>query len=207
MYLNGIDLLSRFCQKNKIPTPTIKSLKKDSEDRVERLYYNLNACAFYHDISLSKETLPPQTICIMLPKCAAIGYSARFWSYPGYCIDRTPYGVLQHELGHHVDHLKSRASNSHYAKAIYYEAQKEDPLTGYLGKGRPHNGSVVAEWFAEMFRLFVTNPDFLCKLRPRTYEAIKEDFKPIETRSWEEVLSEAPERTKEQARKKVDSSS
>src|SRR6266542_543457 len=50
-------------------------------------------CAYYRDGEIE----------IWVQSCAAIGRVGRQWSYPGYVVDRTPYGVLAHALGHHVD--------------------------------------------------------------------------------------------------------
>jgi hypothetical protein len=111
------------------------------------------------------------------------------WSFPGYSVDRTPYGVIQHELGHHADYVKSEKRGSYYGDfSINMRATVgEKPLTSYC----PND----AEWFAEMFRLFVTNPDLLRLLRPDTHAAMREHFKPIFDGSWRERMTGAPERT------------
>ena len=80
--------------------------------------------------------------------------------------------------------------------SIKMRAEVDEPkLTNYC----PND----AEWFAEMFRLFLTNPDLLRYLRPRTYAALRRDFEPPEKRSWATVLFQAPPRTLNAARKKV----
>lgn len=128
-------------------------------------------CAYYRD-----------SVIYIHPKhCAAIGTAGRQWSYPGYSVDRTPYGVIQHELGHHID--KAHGPRGGIYGVDWHRQTGEKPLTGYC----PNDN----EWFAEMFRLFVTNPDLLCHLRPLTWTKMMEHWKPVERRTWSEVLHEA----------------
>ncbi len=168
----GMALSDAFCKLNDLQAPPV-TVRKSSE-------WPYGACAFYR----------PTRIEICLEKCAAIGVAGPAWSYPGYCVDRTPYGVLQHELGHHVDVVKGgamRGYQSHFSQDMR-KATGEAKLTNYC----PNDG----EWFAEMFRLFVTNPELLKELRPKTYTAIAGHFKPVVVASWDMVLQDAPERTK-----------
>jgi Mlc titration factor MtfA (ptsG expression regulator) len=115
-------------------------------------------------------------------------------------IDRTSYGVVQHEQGHAVDCALGGASGDHYFSDFSVQLRsisREDKITNYC----PND----AEWFAEMFRLFVTNSDLLKNLRPRTYAIIKDFFKPVIDQPWQHVLKDAPERTIAQAAKKIES--
>lgn len=221
LYLAGLERMRLWCGLNKIPEPTVKRLA-----RTDRLYH-LATCAYYRST----------TITIMVEKCAHIGTAARAWSCPGYVIDRTPYGVIQHELGHHVDlHFTFNRTRfdegvpcehpgclhhvSHpcegcgrvagrsplFSKGIW-ELSREDPLTGYLGTDERRD-TFYMEWFAEIFRLYVTNPDLCMILRPHFYKAMSETFGllPLESPTWEQVLvsHNAPARTIEQARKKIE---
>lgn len=62
--------------------------------------------------------------------------------------------------------------------------RSEEPITSYSPN--------VQEWFAEMFRLFVTNPDLLMMIRPMTYRDFIERWpNKAEKRAWREVLFEA----------------
>lgn len=62
---------------------------------------------------------------------------------------------------------------------------REEKLTGY--------GPNASERFAEWFRLFVTNPDLLRALRPKTFEALAQRWpNPAEARHWREVLQGSP---------------
>lgn len=179
----GLELVNTFCRANDLTTPAVLITRDAREWRV-------SACAYYR----------PGKIAICVPRCAHVGSGGMAWSFPGYVIDRTPYGVLAHELGHHVD-LESGHTRGKYW-SDYGEAVRcwsgEKPITNYC--------SDDAEWFAEVFRLFVTNPDLLKRLRPRAYACLSEEFKPVERRSWREVLASAPKRTISMAAKKISGS-
>lgn len=181
----GEQLGLAFCAANGISMPSIT--------KHERPEWPFNVCAYYR----------VNTIHICLAKCASIGVAGMAWSAPGYTVDRTPYGVIQHELGHHVDVLRGKTIVdgkvgpyfSTYSK-VMRAACNEESITSYC----PND----AEWFAEMFRLFVTNPDLLRVLRPRTYAALTGDgFVPVWTDTWRERLAKAPARTLVAAENKV----
>src|SRR5437879_1611994 len=84
----GQDVMLAFCDFNEIPAPAVRP--RDSAT------WAFSACAFYRS----------HRIAICVQRCAAIGTAGRQWSFPGYTVDRTPYGVVQHELGHHVDWIR-----------------------------------------------------------------------------------------------------
>lgn len=177
---SGQDLMKEFCEANTLELPSM-TVVPGAEWRFR------GTCAYYRK---SVVTICPSA-------CAHIGTGGMSWSYPGYAIDRTPYGVIQHELGHHVDFTLSEAKGAYYGdfSVKLRRAVDEPKLTNYC----PND----AEWFAEMFRLFVTNSDLLRAMRPRTWEAVKERYKPVVDRPWREVLEKAPARTIEQAWKKA----
>jgi hypothetical protein len=194
MFAAGIRLAERFCDLNSLTMPAIDRLNPTQRN------YHIGTCAYYR----------PTTIHIMVEKCANRGFGGRAWSWPGYAIDRTPYGVIQHELGHHADTVKTgevtkeKLLNRLFSKRIW-EQSKEAPLTGYLGTNK-EAATFYMEWFAENFRLFVTNPDLSRTLRPAFYVAMLETgFVPATSEGWEAVLlaSAAPARIVEQARKKI----
>lgn len=165
--------MQEFCSKNKINVPDIKVYME--------VDWAISSCAYYRNNIIN--------ICPRL--CASPGYGGKQWSWPGGPIDRTPYGVIQHEFGHHVDIWSStRRTRDRYFGDFSKKARefvKEEPLTNYC----PND----AEWFAEMFRLFMTNPDLLGLLRPGTYSYLRKHFVPVINKPWKEVLSDAPERT------------
>jgi hypothetical protein len=194
MFQAGAAIAKNFCDLNGICMPTIERLNPSQR------HYHLGTCAYYR----------PTTIHVMVEKCANRGFGGRAWSWPGYAIDRTPYGVIQHELGHHVDTVKTgevtreNLQERLFSKKIW-ERSQEAPLTGYLGTDK-HPATFWMEWFAENFRLFVTNPDLSRLLRPKFYrEMLGSEIRPVLLGEWDEVLIRhlAPARIIEQARKKI----
>lgn len=171
LFAEGVDLLERFCAKNALEVPEIR--------RTSRQDWSFDACAYYR----------PQYIAICVEKCAWPGRANRAWSWPGYVIDRTPYGVLQHELGHYIDHRFSAVKGSYYGdySVGLRKETGEAPLTGYCPN--------TAEWFAEIFRLFVTNPELLRLMRPKTFALLSDRMYVVTKGSWRHVLKDAPERT------------
>jgi hypothetical protein len=167
----GAQLMVSFCATNSLPAPTIREAAPAA--------WGHGVCAFYR----------PSYVAICVPRCAAIGTAGRQWSYPGYTVDRTPYGVLQHELGHHVDVLRSTRRGNYYGDfgLRLRQVSGERQITSYC----PDD----AEWFAEMFRVFVTNPDLLRIVRPRTYREIRSCFTPVFEDTWRDRLRDAPART------------
>ena len=179
LLLAGTIMVEKFCHENGVPVPGVK-LHEPAD-------WRFSVCAYYRS----------STIHICLPKCASIGTSGRQWSYPGYVVDRTPYGVLAHELGHHVDVLRGTDKKAYWSdfSAGMRRVSGEPATTGYA----PND----AEWFAEIFRLWTTNPDLLCRIRPRVAGELDKLYKSPETRPWEEVLKDAPQRTVAAAERKV----
>jgi hypothetical protein len=177
---SGKDLVESFCEFNGLRTPRF--------DVREPKDWRVSACGYYR----------PETIFLCPTRCAAIGVSGMAWSYPGYIIDRTPHGVMAHELGHHVDYVRSEDKGSYggdFSERMR-AASGEPKLTNYC----PNDW----EWFAEMFRLFVTNPLLLEAVRPRTFSLlIASGLKPVGNKPWREVLKDAPLRTQLQAEKKA----
>lgn len=181
LFGEGVKLVSDFCQINEIPTPPIHHYQRNG--------WPFSACAYYR---------PDTGINICVTRCSQIGNEYRCWSYPGYTADRTPYGVLAHELGHHVDLLKGDIKGKYWSDfgIMLRKKTNEPPITNYC----PNS----AEWFAEMMRLFITNPDFLARLRPLTYrEIIASGLKPVFNDDWLTRLAGAPERTIKAACNKI----
>lgn len=180
LFENGRELLRVFCDLNTLPVPGVEECGLE--------HWQVTPCAYYR----------PSTIHICVSRCAPVGYGGRAWSFPGYVVDRTPYGVVQHELGHHADVLNSTRKGNYYGdfSMRLHEQTGEKAITTYC----PND----AEWFAEIFRLFVTNPDLLRLLRPRVWKELRSKFSPVFEDSWRERLTNAPERTLKAAERKID---
>ncbi len=90
--------------------------------------------------------------------------------------------MLAHELGHHVDGDRVKRDGI-LAKRLRRDT-KEEQLTGYCTNDN--------EWFAEIFRLFVTNPQLLWKLRPKMFDQLQSRWPHFaEIRPWIYVLEGA----------------
>jgi hypothetical protein len=89
---------------------------------------------------------------------------------------------VNHELGHHVD-LAHGARPGLHGFWRWQEETGEKPISGYAPNPN--------EWFAEMFRLYVTNPDLLRLLRPKTHALMAARWQPVEHRTWDRVLAGA----------------
>lgn len=115
-------------------------------------------------------------IVVSVPGCA---HRNPKFSWPGFISDRTPLGVIAHETGHFIDNQVRMAS---------YRIQRltgEKPITSYAPN--------ASEWFAEMMRLYITNPGLLLLIRPKTYREIRKGLRlePAVTGDWRKVLAGA----------------
>jgi hypothetical protein len=155
----GLVRLREFCTLNGLPIPPVHV--------VDKIKWRVSACAYYR----------PETGIVICPEDCAVPAPAapcRAWSWPGSTTDRTPFGVIAHELGHHADCRagppweRDGAYSSGYSEYVRGRSG-EDPLTGYCDGDE--------EWFAEMFRLFVTNAPLLAAVRPATYTVLRERWK------------------------------
>lgn len=177
----GIERAQEFCDKNNLHCPDVR-IHKDS--------WPFKACAYYR----------PVYIAIRPESCSHLGTTGRSWSWPGYVVDRTPYGVIAHELGHHVDYFRSKERGTYFGdfSKKLRALTKEAPITSYC----PND----AEWFAEIFRLYVTNAALLQKIRPKTWSELRKYFEPVSREHWDMELDHfvmAPVRTHEAAHNKI----
>jgi hypothetical protein len=159
----GLEHITNWCRANGVAPPRVETHTGAPD---------FGVCAYYRD----------GVIHIWIKSCAALGRTGRIWSWPGYVVDRTPYGVLAHELGHHVDwqHGPRGGYRSHVWRPL-----DAKPLTGYC----PNDN----EWFAELFRLFVTNPDLFAHVRPQLADLFFGEWHyKVELRPWRAVLAGSP---------------
>jgi len=153
-----------FCKRNNINVPSIHLV----ED------IDVNSCAYYRN----------DNIVICNNECASLApiENCHNWNWPGSTTDRTPYGVLCYELGHHCDLVTGRRLGlklGNYSSEYSWKTREyacEGPISSYC----PNN----AEWFAEMFRLFVTNAYFLQLIRPQTFRLLSKEFHPVSSKNW-----------------------
>lgn len=165
LYNRGVRRVAAFCELNKILKPKITSAQE----------WYFDACAYYR---------PTEGIKIYLPNCArsCTENQVRNWNWPASVTDREPFGVICHELGHHCDWAIGKQKGEYFSDySIDLEKRSgEAAITGYCPN--------PAEWFAEMFRLFVTNPILLQQIRPKTWELLRKDWNPLPSKGWREEL-------------------
>lgn len=168
MYEASVFNCTAFLEVNRLPVPTYNQVSKTGD---EDFYYR---CGYYE--------YKTRSVNVCLNTCAAIGRAGRQWSSPGYKTDRTPYGVVAHEVGHHVDFYMT--TEKRHDKVMGRETfhHKHEPVTGYE--------PVPAEGFAESMRLFINNPDLLSKACPNRYNYLTQILKlvPINDLDWKSTL-------------------
>lgn len=168
LFEKGVAHIMSWCALNSVHPPRVELA--DSDVHTDPTAFG--TCAYYRN----------GVIVINIGACAAPGLAGRQWSWPGYVVDRTPYGVLAHELGHHVDHQHGAAGG--YRSHVWRPLDAR-PLTGYC----PNDN----EWFAELFRLFVTNPDLFARVRPKIRDLFCAEWAlDAERSTWQEVLAGSP---------------
>jgi hypothetical protein len=171
LFVMGKQHIFNWCDLNSVGRPEVHEMSGNKP--------TFGVCAYYRD----------GHIYIWVNACARIGMGGAAWSYPSYTVDHTPYGVLAHELGHHVDRAHGSGIRPGSRSHLWPASTGEAPLTGYC----PDNN----EWFAEHFRLFVTNPNLLAAVRPRVFALMKENWSVFaESRRWEDVLNGADRQIK-----------
>lgn len=218
LYLRGKERVSLFCRLNGMPCPAIF--------RVKDTNWYFDACAFYRPddertgrvLSAGESKMrergygPGINICVERCAFPATEGQVRNWNWPGSVTDRTPFGVLAHELGHHADYRHSgvlglrRSTYGGEYSGLVRKSSGEPPITSYC----PDDG----EWFAEVMRVFVTNGELLRLLRPRAYRLLRERWSPVpiveslfggpEFVGWEESLGPGvPPRIVSNLRRKI----
>lgn len=191
LYERSVERCKTFCELNHLPLPKITV--------VDRKDWMFDACAYYRPDTeaerkwMGKASRPDigTGIRICLDKCAAPcgPERSRQWSWPGSTTDRTAYGVLAHELGHHVDWCAGERKGRYYSEygESVMQASGEPPITSYAPD--------PSEWFSEMMRVYITNPALLSRVRPVTYDLLSERWKPAGGSDWlKELGSDVPDR-------------
>ena len=189
LVVEGATLLGKFCDLNRLPEPRLDIIY-DAADRECALIKRVGTCGYYRN----------GVVTVAVPLCA---HQNPNYSWAAFISDRTPFGVLQHELGHHADQIKTGYD-------IYDRAQPDEVFYSTSVRSRSGEAPITSycpnttEWFAEVFRLFITNPALLCKIRPRAYSALVSDgWRPATNMDERQVLAQfdAPPRVYERMQK------
>lgn len=138
----SVEHIQDFLKKNNLPVPEfIMHEYPDAKNKFQKVgHYSRKEGKVYLNVANTRNP-------VMNP-------GGMQWSYPGYKVDKTPLGVLAHEIGHHIDHSMKFDENS-----FPYKGEK---VTGYE--------PTVHEAIAESLRLFILNPDLLKTVAPKRYQ-------------------------------------
>lgn len=135
---SAVKILDAYCTLNGIQRPSFSEVSLPGGSRGEYRYY--------HDYGL------------VIVDAAACGWY--WWSKPGNKADVTEFGVMAHELGHHV----------HYTLMGGFRMGIKRWMTGPRHKSiTSYAKSNTGEQIAEAHRLFVLNPNLLRELSPASY--------------------------------------
>jgi hypothetical protein len=171
-----IDFLKEFSKVNNLEMPKVSISKAKN---------NINGCYAFSN----KEITVYYKNCRTPVKTP--GYA---WSYTGYKSDLTISGILAHEYGHYIDHIRGEGNNTfsdiNYKKIINLILTENEIIDSHKYMQPYHH---LHETIAESAKLFILNPDLLRIGRPKRYELFVNDYglKPIVTESWTEVLKNA----------------
>jgi hypothetical protein len=187
LFEHGRDRCADFCRLNGLSMPAINRIAPDDWYFDVPAYFRPDTEAERQFAGRGKMALcgygPGINICVERCRPLATETFARNWSWPGNTADRTPVGVVAHEIGHHADWTASEKKGRYFGNYSIdlRSATKAAPLTSYCEND--------AEWFAELFRLFITNPPLLGVLRPGLYLKLRERWTPLEPADdWRKAL-------------------
>ena len=198
LYREGIRLARRFLEVNQIPEPIFLTYREAEEiyphvckeKSVRRLALEIwKRTAKGPKLGTGTGLYTHGYVFVSLERAAKpqVTPRNRSWSWPCYKVDRTPVGVVAHEVGHYVgEHLRQKMNKivAHNTRNIWgtIVCQKIKPITGYE--------PTVDEAGAETSRLFILNPDLLHQGNGERYRFFTHHLGliPSETRTWKEVL-------------------
>jgi len=188
LYLEGLDRSRRFLDRNGILRPLFCQYKD-----VETSVHNEIIKTFFRRATTNGVVQGTGTglyyagcVFVNVPRTAlpVLVPSQRSWSWPGYKVDRTPIGVVAHEVGHYIEDCLRRlgrltAEHSERWRDILKANKKA--VSGYE--------PVPSEAWAESMRLFILNPNLLSRGLPARYAFIESlGLIPGEKRGWKQVL-------------------
>ena len=169
LYLAGLKLVQDFAEANDIPLPRfITSFDLTTDDATIR---RLVGDAHWRNTGMQWG----KNIWVNVLVAARPGRGTyRQWSFPGYKVDRTPYGVIAHEFGHWV----AKVRRLRFAAAFY----RARPVSGY----EPNRSEAIAE----TIKLFITNSDLLRRGSPVRWEGLTDSgLVPVVTDTYDRVLA------------------
>lgn len=169
LYDIGDQLITEFLKINNIEKPIIS------------INNNLRGRGIFY--------IKSKNIKINLKKCVLATKTPQYsWSFPGYKSDNTPIGVLAHEVGHYIFEIKKNKEITTKLNEIINSNEKS--ITSY------DKNNTIHEAFAEMFKLFITNPDLLKKGRPLRYNFLINvmGLKPVINSNYIDAFKYANER-------------
>ena len=128
-------------------------------------------------------------VFVDVDKCKEPGVRIRYPGCPG---DDSPYGVLCHEVGHHVDFYACEETYVSETEPWMAVVRSEPPVTTYETSFR--GWQRYSEAFADAFSLFLMNPELLRVGRPARWSFLTGDchLKPVYAVPWRRVLAKAP---------------
>lgn len=169
----AITRMHDFCAANDLNVPHLDQAPVED--------WPFGVCAYYRK----------NLIKICVGECArpATATQVRNWNWPGSTVDRTPYGVICHELAHHCDHAQGAIKGKYWSEYGEWvmNASGEFQISGYCPN--------PSEWFAEMMRVFITNHALLAMVRPKTHAILLDVWEPVSSDNWlTELGPNCPER-------------
>lgn len=163
----AINLIDNFCELNNIPKPKFDIDWETGTTQTEGI-----VCGHF--------TFGTDVLHLQPNRCANPNPNK---DWPGFFYDRTCYGVMCHEFAHYVDNLSPSLFNIKLISTELRQIANEpsfnrDPKDDY-------------EYFADVFKLFVTNPDLLRITRPSIFKLLTETYKlsPIILEDYRTVLN------------------
>lgn len=157
LYESGVAICSQFLVLNKLPLPAFTEGPLPTARKPQGTY----GCGHY---------LPSRhLVWVNAEACARPARGTpRAYSFPGNLTDRTPVGVVAHEIGHAIDYtlLKAHMGLSGMASASvdWVAAVRGPKVSSY----EPN----FIEAFAESMRVFILNPSLLEWACPKRFQFI-----------------------------------
>lgn len=184
LYEVGLDLAKRFLVFNNIDLPVYLTY----EEALQARYGHVRAVQFLRRVmngpaqGTGTGLQVDEYVFVNLDRCAWPVWKPklRSWSWPGYKTDRTPVGVVAHEVGHYVSNLMGKEQDGEAWRALITKHKKT--VSGYE--------PVPSEAMAETMRLFILNPQLLRMALPERYQFVQGLglCSPLEKKNWREVI-------------------